>query len=495
MKKRRFRVLTICLLVCVLVLAGTGTAFAYYNLPAAEITPSQGSVSLTSGQTQTIGMSVSPSQEAQLPGCGMAECPDSCPPECIGAGGWCQCAGSSFETKYTQVSVSSSDSSVAQASYSGGALTVKGESPGSATITVTADLAKHQTSKPVYVDVTVSAPAAPPPDTGGGSSTETNTTTTTTGGSSSQNTTGKTEVGGNSGTGAAAPGASSTSKSAVGAAVGQADAQGSEQEPTAVPAAPTAPKAVFTMAGRDGVDYTVVTLGLGAKLPAVLSDAAGRNEKVVIQQKDVAGNVAFSLSFLGAGIEASAAEAFGGSLEGALTDTLPEGVSAAGDAVALRFEDHAALPAPAEAYVAAGTHFAQQPDGIDVYQVNPDSGDVTKIAQGGSVVNGYIIFDLENTNDVILASGALTAPGLAAADSNTGGGASGIPILPIAIAAAAVAAALIAVFARRAKVAAAAATAASVMEQGAGDDFPAAPDAVPDAAPDDQWIKDLRPHD
>ncbi|MDR1028017.1 MAG: hypothetical protein LBL63_01175, partial [Clostridiales Family XIII bacterium] len=143
-------------LVALLISMSAGEALAYFNLPAVGISPGQTAVSLTVGQTVTVSVGVSPASEEQLPGCGMAECPQTCGVECLDARGWCQCAGMTYSTYYAQVSAASSNSSVAQARYGSGTLTLTGVSPGTANVTLTALLEKHQPGNAV-VSVTVNA--------------------------------------------------------------------------------------------------------------------------------------------------------------------------------------------------------------------------------------------------------------------------------------------------------------------------------------------------
>jgi hypothetical protein len=177
----------------------------------------------------------------------------------------------------------------------------------------------------------------------------------------------------------------------------------------------------FSMKGPDGIMQTIVTLDVGVKTSDLLAEVAGKNEKAVFQKKDAAGNVVYSLSFLGAMIEGDTDV----TLDADITDNLPEHVSVkSGEAMLLRFVDHKPLPADAEVYVAAGGRFGADP--VDVYQVDPLDGSVALIAQNGLVQDGYLSFDLGSTNDVILANGTLDAPGL---------GSDGPSALPIAIAA------------------------------------------------------------
>ena len=461
--KRLSKVFAVFVLALALVLSGTQSAFAYYNLPGVAITLSQSSVAIVSGQTQTVGVSVNPTQEDQLPGCGMAECPQTCPPECIGPGGWCICAGTTFVTKYTQVQVSSSNSSVARASYNGGTLSITGVSQGTATVTVTASLEKHVNSV-TYITVSVTAPSGGGDNNNnnnnGGTSTDTSsdsTTNTENGSSSLRNSTSETD-GGGAGTGLsgrepigtnASPGGATGSETGTGTGTGT---QGGVTE-----------QAVSSTTLPNGMTVTIVTLGLGADLREVFSKAAGRNERVLVQKRNTAGNVDYSLSFFGGDIPAQDAKAFAGSLEGLLLERLPDNVRADGEALLLRFNDHAKLPSTAEVYVSAALHFsndvAATSGTIDIYQVDPDTGGVTLTAQGGSIVNGYVVFDLANTNDVIIASGKVSASGLA-------GGGNAVYWLIVAGAVAALAAGLFLVLRAKRRAAAMASATMTVEEEG-----------------------------
>lgn len=97
------------------------------------------------------------SSSTQLPGCGMAECPQICgEKDCLNAKGECTCGGTTYDTYYADVSASSSDSSVAAATYSGGTLKIKAVGRGTVKITVTGSLRQHSDGK-ASLSVTVSS--------------------------------------------------------------------------------------------------------------------------------------------------------------------------------------------------------------------------------------------------------------------------------------------------------------------------------------------------
>ena len=127
---------------------------AYFNRGTVSVSLGQTSVSIYTGSSVSISVSVDPIKQDQLPGCGMAECPQTCGDGCLDENGECMCGGTEYKTYYSEIAVSSTDSSVASASYANGTLTVSGNSPGHADITVTGKLRQYMDSSvTLYVDV------------------------------------------------------------------------------------------------------------------------------------------------------------------------------------------------------------------------------------------------------------------------------------------------------------------------------------------------------
>lgn len=73
----------------------------------------------------------------------MPKCPQGCSASCTDENGQCGCAGREYSTYYPSATATSSNSAVAVATYSGGALTVYGKQAGEATITVRASLRQY----------------------------------------------------------------------------------------------------------------------------------------------------------------------------------------------------------------------------------------------------------------------------------------------------------------------------------------------------------------
>ena len=159
MRKKQKRVLKVGVLLAVLALCMQVTmpAFAYFQRGDVKIKAGKQSVSLEQGGSESVSVTLTPSSSQQLPGCGMAECPQSCgEKECLDANGECTCNGTTYQTYYAYASAASSNTSVATAKYDNGTVSIKGVGPGTATITLTASL-RQFTSTSTTIQVIVSA--------------------------------------------------------------------------------------------------------------------------------------------------------------------------------------------------------------------------------------------------------------------------------------------------------------------------------------------------
>lgn len=133
------------------------SASAYFDRGSVAVTVGETAVTVKQGQKLSVSVSVDPSKDDQLPGCGMAECPQICGEMgCFNEKGDCQCAGVEYKTYYADVAAKSSNAAVATASCSSGVLSIKGISPGKATITVKGSLRQYRDGAKT-IDVTVTA--------------------------------------------------------------------------------------------------------------------------------------------------------------------------------------------------------------------------------------------------------------------------------------------------------------------------------------------------
>lgn len=134
-------------------------ALAYYNRGSVSVDLGTTAVEVQAGATASVTVSITPSSDQQTEGCGMPKCPQGCAASCADENGQCRCAGADYKTYYPTAVASSSNASVAVASYSGGTLTVHGKSEGEAVITVRASLRQFNDAEAV-LEVKVEGQAA-----------------------------------------------------------------------------------------------------------------------------------------------------------------------------------------------------------------------------------------------------------------------------------------------------------------------------------------------
>ena len=432
-----------------------GVAWAYFSKPAPSISVA-GGVSVASGSSTTIACTVSPEAESQLPGCGMAECPQACdglvkpgdskPGGCLDANGWCTCAGTGYYTAYTSVQVSSSDPSVARASYASGVLSIVGYRPGTATISISASLSKHAPSA-ASTTVTVYDNATTPsnPGNNGGSP---------------------------SGSGSGAPSGGSVSVTAVGGTTAIAAA-------AAAAAASGGEKQVVEMEAEDGSKTIVVEAEDAATAAEELGKIVGTNGTVTFWSGGTLGSPAISWTFKGEDIAEDA--------DLNIDPTVTVSKRGTGDvsklmadvdkAIVMDFAHSGDLPAPAEVFVRASDVFSDG-DELSLFTFNEDSQKFERVQDGVKVEDGYATFSIEHCSVWALSQDDLSKLEMPAGGSGAQGSTdatqvdvhaqSGTPyVIAIAIVAVvAVAAVVAAVVVRRKK----AAALAGAAEQGASAD-------------------------
>lgn len=135
-------------------------AYAYINRGTVHITLDTEQIELSPGSSQPIMITLDPVQDSQMPGCGMADCPDGCG-NCLTSDGNCPCDGTEYETYYTEVLTSSSDPSVAEASWTDGQVILEAHRPGSCTVKLSARLREYTgSSAELMVTVTSDSTAS-----------------------------------------------------------------------------------------------------------------------------------------------------------------------------------------------------------------------------------------------------------------------------------------------------------------------------------------------
>lgn len=335
------------LLAVVMVITGVMTcteSFAYFNRGYVNVSAGRSSVSVTQGSSASVSVSFSPSSSSQLPGCGMAECPQICGEKnCLDANGECMCSGTTYQTYYPTASVSSSNTSVATASYGGGAVYISGISPGSATITVRASLRQH-TSTSTTINVTV------------GKKSE-----TASSGSSSS--------GGSSGEVSAKAVDKKNSK----------DKKNKNDESTKAQA-----NGETIKSDRGTINFVQISDGKMGK--DALEKIMGKKEYVDFQKKDETDTVLYAWEFLGTDLK----EARNMNLNLEFSRKAFEGCKygSENNSVYVKRSDEEALPGKASTFIRV-TDWFKDSDKLYLYSFNDDDG-VKMMESDLSVENGYV---------------------------------------------------------------------------------------------------------
>lgn len=407
--KRKGKVLAALIACMVLCLGMTSNAWAYFNRGTVGISTGQKTVSVAAGSSTTVSVSLSPASDRQTEGCGMAECPQSCgEKECLDENGQCTCNGTEYKTYTTSVAVSSSNTSVATASYSNGTLSIRGVSEGTAVLTLTASL-RQFSSGSTTITVNVSKGSS----TGGGS----------TGGSGSSNNGGSSNGGSSSGSGNSG-GSSSVggSGSSGGSTASGGSSSGSSQSQNGtsgngVTASNVTGGTVDTQTGQANGDaagetsnevsvvnsdrgtITFVPLTAGKMGADYLTAIQGKEEYVDFQKKDDAGNILYAWEFLGTDIKNVFDMDFG-----ITTGTEPfEGCDLFEDQQAfyIAFSHEGELPGKASVFLQVP---ADMENGSQwyLYYYDEESGQAELQADGITVENGFVTLELEHCSDYVL---------------------------------------------------------------------------------------------
>lgn len=324
-------------------------AFAYYNRGSVSVALGTTGVEVQAGATASVTVAITPASDDQTEGCGMPKCPQGCSDTCADESGQCRCSGPDYKTYYPTAVASSSNASVAVATYSGGALTVYGKSEGEATITVRASLRQFNDAE-TTLKVTVSGTAA---------------------------------------------GAQAGSAAFVD--VPETAAAGQEDKADIIEK---------TVMGRSVHN---VRINDACDVAARLAEMAGVDGDVTFWEGDTYYHPNYSLTFNGTTYDASAVQPFDVNLavsteaEGVLNQPL----SGVQDFVAVDFAHKGALPAPATVYAQAKTALS---DDAAVALFSYDSGAKAFVREEApaTMVGGYATFTVQEGKTYVVSSRDLT---------------------------------------------------------------------------------------
>ncbi len=76
---------------------------AYFNRGTVSVSLGENALSMTAGTVSSVSVTIDPIKQDQLPGCGMAECPQTCGDGCLNESGECMCAGTEYRTYYSEI--------------------------------------------------------------------------------------------------------------------------------------------------------------------------------------------------------------------------------------------------------------------------------------------------------------------------------------------------------------------------------------------------------
>ncbi|MDR1082763.1 MAG: hypothetical protein LBL27_02710 [Coriobacteriales bacterium] len=382
-------------LLCLFVLMVPQGAYAYYDRGQVGIAAGSSSISVQTGSSVSVSVTLSPASDAQTQGCGMAECPQTCPPECTDANGQCICAGSAYTTYYPSVAATSSNGGVATAGYSGGAVQIYGVGAGSATITLTASL-RQFSSASATISVVVSDPPSGTPNGSSNSSNTTNNAATGTGGQNS--------------------GAQNSGVTANPTELAQAAADANAQDV----------QAGDTVIEMHGTSARIAQIGSGADTIAKLKEVAGTDEQITFWHGGSLERPDYSWTFYGRDLDAAALDAFdeldlGLTVSQSGTGLVSTLLDKVDKTLVLDFAFDGALPAPAVLYIAAPSALTVD-DALSLYLYDEQTGGFRHVLDGLGVESGYIAFETDHCSVwAISAENIAAIPALQVPTSADGG--------------------------------------------------------------------------
>lgn len=416
---------------------------AYFNRGTVSVSLGENSVSMTAGSVSSISVTIDPIKQDQLPGCGMAECPQTCGDGCLNESGECMCAGTEYHTYYSEVAVASSDASVASASYANGTLTIQGNAPGNATISVTGKLRQYTDSTatlPVTVNAktsggssqsssgsSASVPSAPRSYSHSAASSSSSAGTAASpsytspspqqSGTGSDNTSGDTGEGSvivedteapvSAGTQEAVPEQPDTSGVPEETSTGIASVSPDPSAAEETVGAADSPKGELRNTARG--KYRFVELTFSTDIPACFIDAASEGSHLVFQKK-TGDNIDYSWTFNGENLKPED-DYSGLSLDISSSSSVPERLAEktkGKNACFMNFKYSGELPDTAEIYINVTDCFSEDQD-LFLYRVNKSNGKLTKINDHVEMYNGYASFTLDHCSDYILTDSSVAA--------------------------------------------------------------------------------------
>ncbi len=409
-----------CLLLWLVGVIAPLTAGAYFDRGPVTVVLGQSEVTVKPGETFAVSVRVDPDSDSQLPGCGMAECPQTCGEKnCLNDEGECMCNGLEYQTYYADVSVASSDTAVATASYANGVVNIKGAAAGEATVTVTGMLRQY-TKDSKTIQVTVAATASTPAP----ATTQPSVTEPASGDQDAAATPVKPAdpapaASGADGTAAVrvnpvapAPEPLPAEQAPQEEPVKETQGEGTTEAPAAEPPGdsnePTSelPPGVTTVQSDRG-PITFVPLEPQPMGKTWLEAVQGRTAFVTFEEKDAAGTVLYAWSFDGQTVTAPADLDLTLTTSAQGNDALRQ-ITQGQPALYLDFAHQGTLPGPATISLRVDEVFPNEA-ALNLYYYQEETGEAELTAENLVVENAYVTLSLDHCSQYILVEGALAS--------------------------------------------------------------------------------------
>lgn len=419
-------------------------AWAYFNRGQVSLSLGATSVTVQEGKKVTVTVSMDPESRTGMQGCGMIECPQECPDDICAGGagdvvsGECPCAGTAIKTWMAAAQVSSDNTLVAEARYSGGNIIITGLSPGTAEISVTGTLREYTPSDTQTISVTVQEGKS----SGGGSSGGGSPIEASTGGKSSnsnyQGLLGKINLdqaspdAGSSGgdtavndvpapnetpvvvlpddNGSADPaaGTNPSDSQPVNPPANQPENQSENQTPQheqneAPGAEGQAPAERKTVINTPRSNFEIIAITPGPTGKDKLAEIKEHDQTVTFEQKGPDGNVRYSWTFKGQDITepADIDMAINFPDLGQVNKNTAQNLE---NPLFISFAHHGDLPGKATVYVNTGTKY-REGDQLSLYLYDPQKNTLELAAANIPIKAGYAVLEISHCSDYILAQG------------------------------------------------------------------------------------------
>ena len=287
-------------------------------------------------------------------------------------------------------------------------MTIQAYSPGTTTITVYSNLAKHKEgSASMTVQVSDPAPSTPSTPSGGGStgSSDGGSTGGSTGGSGDSGSSSGGDAGSSAGSGSGSGDSGSVSVSSSGASVVAAAAAAAAEQGDGEEA-----QEVVELETAEGDKIIVVEATDSQTAAEELAKIAGTNGTCTFWSGGTMDSPSISWTFKGQDLDPNGDLSFdpGVTVSNKGTGAVAELLDEAQDAIVMDFAHTGNLPGPAEVYVRASGVYADG-DQLTLFLYNEDTHKFEQVQEGVEVSSGYAVFTMDHCSTWALSTEDLTS--------------------------------------------------------------------------------------